>query len=285
MRVDCSRPFICDTLTPLYHAPVYAELTAGERLTYNQLNGMYWNELIAAFELELALAVLRAAAKRDDVPLQVREALRGFARDEVRHAEIFAALNRASDPRRYANGERVFLRVPPGGRAIVRLLASTPAVAALVWFMLLVEERSIAVTAIAARANIDDAYADVYARHSDDERRHVAIDLELLQAIHDRRGAATRALTAAIFRGAVKRFLVGPGPAALRIVEALIAEHPRLAPLRRRIARELRALARDRRYHEMLYSRDKVPATFARFDRLPEMRTMSSVLLGYEASS
>lgn len=284
--VDRARPFICDTLTPLYYTPSWADLDRAERLTYNQLNGMYWNELIASFEKDLALAVLSATGRRGDVPPAVRERLRGFARDEILHAAVFARLNRLSDPLRYGKREHWFVRTPAGGGAVVRMVAGTAAVAALVWLMLLLEERSIAVTEISTRnAGVDSAYATVYAAHSDDERRHVALDVELLAALHEPRAAAIRRITAAVFRSVVKAFLVGPGPAARRVVDALIEDHPRLAPLRPRFRRELHALAGDRRYHEMMYSREKVPVTFALFDRLPEMRAMSSVLLGYEPAS
>lgn len=284
--VDRTRPFICDTLTPLYYTPTWAELETHERLTYNQLNGMYWNELIAAFEKEMALAVLNAAGRRGGVPASIRERLRGFANDEIEHARAFARLNQLSDPRRYANGERSLLRLPPGAGLLVPLLAASSAVSALVWLMLLIEERSIAVTEIAAcNPDLDPAYASVYAAHAEDERRHVAVDVELLALLHERRGATVRSLTATVFRSLVQGFLIGPGPAAMRIVDALIDSHPRLAPLRPRLRRELRALASDRGYHRMMYSREKVPITFALFDRLPEMHRMQSVLLGYEATA
>jgi len=58
--VDRTRPFIADALTPLYFTLVWRELTDAQKLTYNQLNGMYWNELIAMFERHLVLALMKS---------------------------------------------------------------------------------------------------------------------------------------------------------------------------------------------------------------------------------
>ena len=49
--VDQRRMFVCPTLTPLYYAAIYRELTAAQRLSYNQLSACSsFNDLILFFE-------------------------------------------------------------------------------------------------------------------------------------------------------------------------------------------------------------------------------------------
>src|SRR5262249_30680938 len=152
---------IADALTPLYFTRVWRELTDAQRLTYNQLNGIYWNELIAAFERHLVLALLES---------EIAPRTRDVAREEVLHESVFQELNRL------AGAPRSFLAIPRAASSLLRLLARTRSGAAsLVWVMMLMEERSIAVMSMCGE--IDATFARVYAAHVDDERGHVATDI------------------------------------------------------------------------------------------------------------
>jgi hypothetical protein len=266
--VDRSRRFIADALTPLYYARVWRELREAQRLTYNQLNGIYWNELIAAFERHLALSLLGS---------EIGPRLRELAREEVLHETVFRDLNRL------AGSTRPFISIPAIASAATRMLARTRSgAAALLWVMMLMEERSIAVMSIAAAAGIDETFARVFAAHCEDERGHVAIDIELLEIVH--RGALTRWTAALLFRLIVSACFIGPGRGARVVVDALLEKHPELRPLRRRILAELRALRHDPRYHAMLYDREKVPSTFALFDRHREMQFGAAPLRAYRSA-
>ena len=44
---------------------------------------------------------------------------------------------------------------------------------------------------------------------------------------------------------------------------------------------QIAELARNREYHESLYSRTITPKAFRRFDVCPEFRTIGKILLGY----
>lgn len=277
--VDPGRRFLCDTLTPLYYTPVWAELTPEQRLSYNQISATYWNELIAWFELELATGVLEAVQRRAGGPLAAR--LRAFLAEEHEHAETFRQLNLLSDRERYAANRYSIVKVPRVASTLLKAVARCGFAGALVWVMLILEERSIAVTETSARSGIDPLYARVYAEHARDERRHVHLDLELLETLHDRRPAWLRAANAKLFRVVLSAFLLRPGAASARTIDVLVARHPELAPKKAAMLRELRALGRDRRYHEMMYSRASVPQTFARLDRHPEMQPLRRVLLSY----
>jgi hypothetical protein len=261
--VDRARPFIADALTPLYYTRIWRELSDAQRLTYNQLNGIYWNELIAAFERHLALALLSS-----EVAPWVRE----LTREEILHEAVFHDLNRlAGAPRR-------FISIPAIASATLRGLARTRGgAAALVWVMMLMEERSIAVMSMTN--GIETTFARVFAAHVADERGHVATDVELLSLLH--RGSITRWVAALLFRLIVSAFFIGPGRGARAVVDALIDKHSELRPMRRRILVELRALRSDPRYHAMLYDREKVPQTFALFDKHREMRFAAKPLRAY----
>lgn len=261
--VDRTRPFIADALTPLYFTPLWAELTDAQRLTYNQLNGMYWNDLIAAFERHLVRALMKS---------EIAPHLRDVVREEALHENVFHELNRL------AGAPRTFVAFPAVVSSFLRLLARTRAgAAALVWVMMLMEERSISV--MSASRDIDPAFARVYAAHVDDEIGHVATDIELIALLH--RGTVTRWIAAILFRVIVTTCFIGPGRGARVVVDALLERHPELRPLRRRIFGELRALRDDVRYHAMLYDRQKVPATFVLFDQFKEMQFAARPLRAY----
>ena len=56
--VDFPRLFMPEMLTPLYHTPAYRSLSERQRLRYNQLNALYFNEQIVFFEKALTRNVL-----------------------------------------------------------------------------------------------------------------------------------------------------------------------------------------------------------------------------------
>ena len=58
--VDSGRLFIPEELTPLFHTPSYGELTAAQRLRYNQLHALYFNEQIMFFERALCCRILES---------------------------------------------------------------------------------------------------------------------------------------------------------------------------------------------------------------------------------
>src|SRR5690349_9386773 len=58
--VDRTRLFTCPSLAPLAHTPVFAALTPAQQRRYNQLVGLFQNELICFFEQEVGGRVLPA---------------------------------------------------------------------------------------------------------------------------------------------------------------------------------------------------------------------------------
>ena len=79
--IDSARPFVPETFTPLFYTPYYSELTAEQRLRYNQLHGGYCNEQIMFFEKFIAESVLSGLLRaKDAAPL--RPQLRLFLEEE-----------------------------------------------------------------------------------------------------------------------------------------------------------------------------------------------------------
>lgn len=267
--VDCSRPFIADSLTPLFYTRSWKELTAAQRLTYNQISGTYWNELISWFELELAETALRAMAAGGNASLVER--LKEFLHEEGLHAEVFHELNRRSDPSRYADRRLSLVTVPRVARVAIRFAAARGLAPALLWILLLLEERSIAVMSISTSAGIDDLYALIYRAHAADESRHVAVDLELLERAYVGLGRTARRCIAASLQMVLKRFLLRPGPAAGRVLALFIARHPELRRSHARMLEELSLVGLRDDYRRSMYSDDMTPRSMARLRTLPEM--------------
>ncbi|HEY2293569.1 MAG TPA: diiron oxygenase [Thermoanaerobaculia bacterium] len=278
--VDPGRPFIPAELTPLFHTPCYGDLTEGQRLRYNQLHALYFNEQIACFET-LGQPIL-SALLREPWPERLAEGLRQFQEEERQHSEMFRRLNRLCAPHLYAGVELHFVRIPAFSTGVVQWAMSRPVSLPLcLWLMLLQEERSLYYSRAYLRssATLEPAFVEVHRRHLADEARHVRWDEELLDALWLRTRPALRALHARLLAWLLEELFGAPKRAQLRVIEELARESPELHDRLPEMRRQMLALARDQAYRETLYSREIVPRTFARFDECPEFRALS--LCGY----
>ena len=289
--IDRSRRFYCETLTPLYYTRVYAEIGEVHRLRYNQLTGVYSNELIGFLETFVLRRTLDALAARTDLglPDALAAALQHFRQDEARHADQWTRLNRLSEPEWYGSRDHHILAVPGALLAAASFIASHPLAFPLVfWIQLAQEERSIAISRHFARAapgEIEPRYVAVYRGHLHDEVRHVQIDWHLIEHLFARRAPLVRRVNAQAFRHIVRSLFLTPAASTARIIRLLVGDFPELAPLERRMLSELRALAENEAYHSMMYSRETTPLTFALFDRFPEFHGMQRHLRAYRPPS
>lgn len=283
--VDLRRGFVCPTLTPLYYTEVYRELEPAHRLRYNQLNGLFSNELISFFESTFAPHVLGALERSRRLPAQLRSRLGRFAADEREHIELWRRLNRASAPGWYEGRDHYILRVSAAARRALVWLTRHPAgFPVVLWLMLLLEERSLEVSRRCLRLaeeDLDPLYRQVYRAHLRDEVLHVEIDRHLLEHLYQRRGVLLRRSNAALLGWVLRAFFVRPVGTAVRILDLLIGEFPELAPRRRRMAAALAALGHDAAYQEMMFSRRVTPIAFDLFDRCPELHRLAAVLPAY----
>jgi hypothetical protein len=285
--IDRSRRFYCDHLTPLYHTAVYAELSPAHRLRYNQLTGIYSNELIGFLETFVLRRTLEALTKRRDLrlPAALMDALHQFKADEARHADLWQRLNRLSEPEWYRERDYRILALPRLALAAASFVSRHPVAFPLVfWIQLVQEERSVDISrhlAGAPAAEIEPRYATVYGRHLGDEVRHVQIDWHLIDHFYAPRRSVARHLNARMFRYILGGVFLTPSDATARIVRRLILEFPELRPFEPRMLAELRGLSGNEAYHSMMYSRESTPVTFALFDRFPEFHPMRRCLRTY----
>jgi len=261
----------------LFYTEGYTALTDRQRLRYNQLQGLYFNEQITFFESAVARNVLATLA-RDPSLGRLAEALRQFGEEEQRHTEMFRELNRRVAPHWYAHRHFHFIRVPRASARLLEAATKHPRLFPMfVWLMLLQEERSLYYSREILRHHdgLDPDFIAVHRAHLADEVDHVRWDEELLDELWAHARRWRRRVNAGAFQWMVREFFHAPKRAQVRVVEEFARERPELL-------RQLRALGQDKRYRASLYSRKMVPRTLARMDAWPEFRTFVAQLSGEE---
>lgn len=283
MAVGETRPYLPEALTPLFHAPVYRQLTPSQRLRYNQLHGLYVNEQILFFEEALAEHVL-GALLRLELPAGLDRSLRRFREDERAHSVMFRELNRACAPDLYARGDFHFVKVPGGGWRALDAIGRRPTwFPMVIWLMLMLEERALHYGREILRevSALEPRFAATHGRHLRDEARHVHWDQEVLDWLWPLTGRALRRTNALLFTWLVGEFFTAPRRGAVAVVRWLAVECPELAPRLPDLVTALRSLTDRREFHASLYSREIAPHTFERFDRWPEWSCVGRVLRAY----
>lgn len=281
--------FIPEPFTPLFHTRAYAELTPAQRLRYNQLHALYFNEQIMFFEIALGEGILEALLRRrrparggrtdqaaDPAP-RLAAILARFRDEERAHTEMFRRLNRSCAPRLYERRDFHFVRLPAAWRALLAWALAHPALFPLFfWLMLLQEERSIHYSRgyLRHRASLDPRFVEAHRRHLADEVWHVRWDEELIDALWRPAHPRLRAANARLLAWMVEEFFGTPKRAQLRVLAELAREHPELRRRLPELRRQLLALGADPRYRRSLYSREIAPATFDLLDRWPELRRL-----------
>jgi hypothetical protein len=276
---DWSRLFVCPTLTPLYYTPGYAALTDRQRLRYNQLTAVAFNDLVLFFEQTFAAALAALLADPSALDDDLRRRVERFAADERRHVEMWRRLNRMTAAGR-GNGNnndgdgQPLVRVGRPLAAALGWMAARPrAFPVVVLVMLLLEEHSIEIARRCGRmaaGDIEPHYAAAHRAHLADEARHVNVDRELLAKLLSPARGPLRRLNAVAFRAFVRRLWLRPTRAAARVVDALAGEFPDLRPARRRLVRELGQLADHPGYRRMMFSPQSTPLTFAALRAHPD---------------
>lgn len=281
--VDFGRKFIPEKLTPLYYAPAYRRLAPHQRLRYNQLQALYFNEQIIFFETMIGRGVMEGLLRRawgDGFG----EHLRQFADEEVRHSEMFRQLNRRCAPQYYGASDFHFIHVPRRWVAALRWMTRRTRLFTLfLWLMLLQEERSLYYSREFIRhgADIEPHFIACHRAHLADEVRHVRWDQELLDRLWQGSGRLLRTANARLFSWMMGEFFSTPKRGQLQVLASLVREFPDLGGQAAELKQQLASLPGDEAYQLSLYSRDIVPRCFARFDQWPELRVMEQALRGY----
>jgi hypothetical protein len=293
LEVDRSRPFVPEEYTQLYYTPVYRSLHREHRLRYNQLFGVRINEYIMMLEADLVERLLVPLRHRPDVsanPALVR-CIDSMILEERHHFECFAALNRACFPALYANGDRHFSRLPLLPRAVLKAIGLiTGRLAFALWYLMAMEESSTALARDIARnpvthtlGEIDPVFAAVHREHMKDEMRHLQVDGILTGLCLAQSTPATRVLNAALFKsllGIVTRpTRSGSG---VGVIRELVRQMPELSWRQEEMIRSALALRHDREFQRSLFNRKAMPLTFGVFDEVPELATLSKMMVGYD---
>ncbi len=271
---DLNRRFTADSLCPLAHAPLWPTLGERQRRRYNQLVGLYQNELTVMFETGIAATVLPRLIGDHALPAELRSALATFLEDERQHTAAFRALNHAAAPSWYEGGDFHILQLPAALAAGFRQITKRPGkFPFLFWMMLIMEERSLMISRrIAAEEDVCPRWAAVFRAHLIDEVRHVQTDWHLLDRFWQTRSHLTRQANAWLLRATVLGLFLKPGRANVRLVDLLIADFPDLASRRAELVAAVRKLGGAAGYRTMMYSPESAPITCKLFGELPELR-------------
>ena len=280
---DFSRRFIPEHLTPLFFTPSYETLGEEQRLRYNQLHALYFNEQITFFEQAMARHILSALLHRSECA-SLQESLESFLDEEMRHTAMFRELNRRCAPEFYGTAEHYFIKPPPGSVAVLRWLASRPwRFPFFIWIMLMQEERAMyyAKQFLRSTEPLEPHFVAVQRKHLADEVDHVRWDEDLLQCLWVPATRAKRRINARLFAWMMGEFFLGPKRAGLNVVRQLAREFPELLPSLPEMRQQLRSLEHNQQFQLALYARSIVPRTFAHFDRWPEFAALGRVFPGY----
>jgi hypothetical protein len=286
-EIDFSRWFMPDVLTPFYHTPAYQSLNEAQRLRYNQLNALYFNEQTMFFERALAQNVLGYFLARE-LPAGLKAGLRQFLEEEERHSEMFRSLNRKCASGIYSREDFYFIRVPRAAGRILEFTSKRPQwFAFLLWLMHLQEERALFFgrTYVKYADCLEPHFVEVQRKHLADEIGHVRWDEALLDWVWPETGWLLRRFNSRILGWMIGEYFSTPKRSAVRVLGELIKEFPDLQPCYSDFAAQLRELGSDSSYRRSLYCPDNVPNTFRRLDAWTEFKPLRGTMPGYVPGS
>ena len=279
---DFTRRFMPEALTPLFHTRIYAELTADERLRYNQLHALFINEQIIFFEQALACGVCEAML-REPLPEPLRGDLVTFIKEEKRHSAAFHALNRRCAPRWYQGTRYHFIRLsPPASRALAWATRKPRLFPMFPWLMLIQEERALFFGRefLSEAGEIDEGFVAIHRMHVADEFDHVRWDEAIIDRLWPRAWGPWRKVNVLLLAWMIEEFFGTPKRAGLRVAEALVAEFPRLGARALEMRKQLLALHRDAGCREALYSPAMLPRLVQRVEGDPDFAPLRTTLFG-----
>jgi hypothetical protein len=285
--IDFGRWFMPEHLTTLFHADAYTLLTEAQRLRYNQLNALYFNEQTMFFEKALARNVLGYFLNQP-LPKELKSGLRQFLTEEEQHTAMFRELNRQCAPALYAKEDFHFIRIPGMAASALDWISKRPSLFPfLLWLMHLQEERALFFGRAFMKAAdcLEPHFVATQRRHLADEIGHVRWDKELLDWLWPRTSHLLRLINVQMLTWMIKEYFTTPKRTALRVVAVLVNEFPALQPRYSEICRQLLALGNDPAYLVSLYCPENVPDTFKRFEAWPEFRSIERAMPGYVSPS
>jgi hypothetical protein len=281
--VERSTYFMPERLTPLFHTPLYAQLTDAQRLRYNQFHACYLNEQTMFFEVRMARQLLQSMASMT-LPEGLADGLRQFMLEEAQHSKMFRDLNRKCLPEIYNNTDFYFIQVPQVSLSLlnhwVRRAKRFPF---FLWILLIQEERALFYGRqfLNEDESLDAEFVTAQRRHLSDEAGHIRWDEQLLDHVWPRTSKAWRIINARLFTWMMGEFFTTPRRGGLRVVAEIVKEFPELQSLWPELQEQMLQLSTNREFNLLCYSRTVTPKSFARFDHWPEFHSLGRVLTGY----
>ncbi|MFN8392044.1 MAG: diiron oxygenase [Bdellovibrionota bacterium] len=276
-NVDHTLPFIPEAVTHLPYTNVYSELSTEHRLRYNQLFGLYVNELAILFEEGFAPFYQHLADARL-VEATSAPAVRQFVCEEAEHAAMFRRLNQAAAPELYQRSPFYFLR-PPGPRlSRVLVLLGKCFAPAMVLLCTIQEERVTRYGDLYRRDEIEPNFFAATEAHCNEECDHIVLGPLLIERLWSKSSRVGRALNGYVFRFLMREFFLAPKRGGVRILNRLVEEFPELRPLSGRLRGELLELQRNKRFLRALYSRDVIPQSIALLEKNNVLRSAALAL-------
>jgi hypothetical protein len=282
-KIDFTRRFMPEELTNFFFTPAYATLTEVQRLRYNQLNALYFNEQTMFFEKTLARNVLGHFLAQP-LPGELKAGLQQFLSEEEQHTAMFQHLNQKCAPEIYGKQDFYFIQVPPIAAKMLDWLSKRPHLFPfLLWLMHLQEERALFFgrAFLNSAESLEPHFVAVQRKHLADETGHVRWDEELLDWVWPKTGPLFRWFNVQMLAWMVNEYFSTPKRTALRVVADLVREFPALQPQYHEFCRQLRELGNDPAYRRSLYCPENVPMTFKRFDAWPEFHSIVRAMPGY----
>lgn len=279
--IDRTLPFVPPHITPLPHTKVYHLLPEPARLRYNQIMASCYHEHFIHLERMLTEHILPALIRLfRGRPLESK--LRMFADEERQHTAWFHALHQASEPELYQENYHYFVRPPLLGQKLLEACARRPALFPFcLWITMIIEERTIAVARemLQSPGRLEPHYVNLHRLHAADEARHVGCDAEALRVLWPRLSPLNRRFNKMLFVVLLREFFRVPKRAGWAVILRLVHEHPQLEPLKPRMRRELRALARNHDYLRTLYVPEREPRTFSLAREFPDFGDLERQIL------
>src|SRR5258706_4774646 len=280
-KVDQGKRLNREEFSPMFYTQEYQALTEEQRLRYNQLQALYFNEQIIFFETDIGRKVLEALL-RDSLPPQLTKGLRQFLEEEQQHTEMFRRINQHCAPQFYGACHFYFIQPPRSWMAALSWATQHPRFFPMfLWLMLLQEERSLFYSrrVIAQRDELEPHFVKIHRTHLADEVGHVRWDEELIETLWPRANPVLRKANGELLGWMLGEFFNAPKRSQLNVVHQLTGEFPAFRELDPEMQRQMLALSEDGRYQMSLYSREIVTRAFARFDESPELQSLK--LIGY----
>ena len=284
-EIDFSKMFIPEWMTPLAHTPIYSTLTSKQRIRYNQLYALYFNEITTFFESFAEDLLLTSLIAKNKFSENFNENLLRIVREERGHTAMFQALNKHAAPELYKNTDYYFLEVNKFFNAIGRWASKRADVFPLFfWLINMQEERSThhARSSIKNASNLESNFVQAQRRHLQDEVDHVKNNQQLLKLIWYNQPKYKRIINARLFSFLVGTFFNLPKRSSMPIFRQLALDCDGIDVLIPEMMKQIKSLHSKKSFHQYIYSRKITPKTFENFDKNPEFHHMDSILLGYE---